>query len=102
MNLANSAPADPNQPPQVAPGQPVTEDAFINDHDAGESGGDDDDDEDKPKEKKAGRQKIKIEFIQDKSRRHITFSKRKASMSLIFLVDQPLCLLSDMLLPQEL
>ncbi|KAJ7866175.1 hypothetical protein B0H13DRAFT_2253968 [Mycena leptocephala] len=26
----------------------------------------------------AGRRKIKIEFIQDKSRRHITFSKRKA------------------------
>ncbi|KAF9046615.1 SRF-type transcription factor (DNA-binding and dimerization domain)-domain-containing protein, partial [Panaeolus papilionaceus] len=26
------------------------------------------------------RRKIKIEFIQDKSRRHITFSKRKAGM----------------------
>lgn len=31
-------------------------------------------------EKKAGRRKIKIEFIQDKSRRHITFSKRKAGI----------------------
>ena len=42
---------------------------------------DDDDDEDKPKsDKKAGRRKIKIEFIQDKSRRHITFSKRKAGI----------------------
>ncbi|KAJ7939687.1 hypothetical protein B0H13DRAFT_1460479, partial [Mycena leptocephala] len=27
---------------------------------------------------KQGRRKIQIEFIQDKSRRHITFSKRKA------------------------
>ena len=44
-------------------------------------GADDDDDEDKPKsDKKAGRRKIKIEFIQDKSRRHITFSKRKAGI----------------------
>ncbi|GAM21923.1 hypothetical protein SAMD00019534_050980 [Acytostelium subglobosum LB1] len=30
--------------------------------------------------KKAGRRKIKIEFIEDKSRRHITFSKRKAGI----------------------
>lgn len=54
-------------------------DGFINDHDAVESGGDDDDEDGaKPADKKAGRRKIKIEFIQDKSRRHITFSKRKA------------------------
>lgn len=59
----------------------VHDDAFINDNDAAESGNDDDDDEDKPKaDKKAGRRKIKIEFIQDKSRRHITFSKRKAGI----------------------
>ena len=52
---------------------------FINDADANSGGDDDDDDDDKPKtDKKAGRRKIKIEFIQDKSRRHITFSKRKA------------------------
>ncbi|KAF8889987.1 SRF-type transcription factor (DNA-binding and dimerization domain)-domain-containing protein [Gymnopilus junonius] len=73
------APSD-QQPP---PGPPqVGDDAFINDHDAVESGGDDDDDdEQKPKsDKKAGRRKIKIEFIQDKSRRHITFSKRKAGI----------------------
>lgn len=31
-------------------------------------------------EKKAGRRKINIEFIEDKSRRHITFSKRKAGL----------------------
>lgn len=60
----------------------VNEDAFIQDNDAVDSG-DDDDDDDKPKgDKKAGRRKIKIEFIQDKSRRHITFSKRKAGMQI--------------------
>ncbi|KAJ2008087.1 transcription factor of the MADS box [Coemansia thaxteri] len=31
-------------------------------------------------DKRAGRRKIKIEFIEDKSRRHITFSKRKAGI----------------------
>ena len=39
--------------------------------------GDDDDDEDKPGRE---RRKIEIKFIQDKSRRHITFSKRKAGI----------------------
>lgn len=77
MHPGNVAPVDPS----IHPGGPPVEDAFINDHDAAESGGDDDDDDEKPKgEKKAGRRKIKIEFIQDKSRRHITFSKRKAGM----------------------
>jgi len=65
----------------------VGADAFIQDNDAVDSGGDDDDDDDKPKgDKKAGRRKIKIEFIQDKSRRHITFSKRKAGASLHFIL----------------
>jgi hypothetical protein len=63
--------------------QPVSGDAFIQDQDAVDSGADDDDDDDKPKDKKAGRRKIKIEFIQDKSRRHITFSKRKAGVYLL-------------------
>lgn len=36
-----------------------------------------DDDEDKPR---PDRRKIEIKFIQDKSRRHITFSKRKAGI----------------------
>ncbi|KAI0056111.1 SRF-TF-domain-containing protein, partial [Artomyces pyxidatus] len=55
------------------------QDQFINDQDAADSAAEDEEDEDKPKsDKKAGRRKIKIEFIQDKSRRHITFSKRKA------------------------
>ena len=64
----------------------LPDDGFIADRDAMESGGDDDDDDGaaKPADKKAGRRKIKIEFIQDKSRRHITFSKRKAGKSFLF------------------
>ncbi|KAK7048449.1 SRF-type transcription factor (DNA-binding and dimerization domain)-domain-containing protein [Favolaschia claudopus] len=59
----------------------VNDNAFIADNDAMDSAGDDDDDDDKPKTgQKQGRRKIKIEFIQDKSRRHITFSKRKAGI----------------------
>jgi hypothetical protein len=41
------------------------------------AGDDDDDDDDKPGRE---RRKIEIKFIQDKSRRHITFSKRKAGI----------------------
>jgi len=88
LDMANPAVADPQQanqqphpshlPQQALPQPGVAEDRFIADQDAAESGGDDDDEEEKPKDKKAGRRKIKIEFIQDKSRRHITFSKRKA------------------------
>jgi hypothetical protein len=75
-------PANPAADPQAHPGT-VTDDAFINDQDAVDSAAEDDDEEEKPKsDKKAGRRKIKIEFIQDKSRRHITFSKRKAGKSL--------------------
>ena len=60
---------------------PVGDNAFIQDNDAVDSAGDDEDEEDgRQKDKKAGRRKIKIEFIQDKSRRHITFSKRKAGI----------------------
>lgn len=76
-------PAQPphqQQPPHLPQPGAVPEDGFINDQDAAESVADDDDEEEKPKDKKAGRRKIKIEFIQDKSRRHITFSKRKAGM----------------------
>jgi pheromone receptor transcription factor len=78
-SATSAAPAD-GHPPPPQPGAPaVGDDAFINDQDAVDSAGDDDDDDEKPKsDKKAGRRKIKIEFIQDKSRRHITFSKRKA------------------------
>merc|ERR1719198_194150 len=50
----------------------------------GEGDDDDDDDEDGPPRKKRGghgRRKIEIEYIEDKIRRHITFSKRKAGIS---------------------
>jgi pheromone receptor transcription factor len=98
MDMHNSNPADPSQQPppaaaaaaaaaqQQQPGQPqsqppITEDGFIQDNDAVDSAVEDDDEEEKPKsDKKAGRRKIKIEFIQDKSRRHITFSQRKAGI----------------------
>ena len=76
-------PADmhaPDTPTSATANAQPTDDGFIADADAGESGADDDEEEGtgKPADKKAGRRKIKIEFIQDKSRRHITFSKRKA------------------------
>jgi len=69
---------------------PPATDQFINDQDANDSAGDDDDEEEKVKsDKKTGRRKIKIEFIQDKSRRHITFSKRKAGLSPLLLSFSP-------------
>lgn len=40
----------------------------------------DSDSENKKGREKKGRRKIKIEFIDDKSKRHITFSKRKAGI----------------------
>lgn len=44
----------------------------------------DEDEEEEEEEKKpmrrSGRRKIKIEYIEDKTRRHITFSKRKAGI----------------------
>lgn len=71
---------DPLADPNALVSGPA-EDGFIQDADAQDSAGDEDEDEEKPKsDKKAGRRKIKIEFIQDKSRRHITFSKRKAGI----------------------
>ena len=46
---------------------------------------DDEDDDDKPGRE---RRKIEIKFIQDKSRRHITFSKRKAGiMKKVFFIN---------------
>lgn len=41
---------------------------------------DSDDEGPRSGEKRSGRRKIKIEYIDDKSRRHITFSKRKAGI----------------------
>jgi hypothetical protein len=79
-----SPPSTDSHPPTTQGTAPqVADDAFINDQDAVDSAAEDEEDEEKPKsDKKAGRRKIKIEFIQDKSRRHITFSKRKAGMRL--------------------
>src|SRR2546430_330801 len=48
-------------------------------HEREDDDGDSDAEEEKT-EKRAGRRKIKIEYIDDKSRRHITFSKRKAGI----------------------
>lgn len=50
---------------------------------------DDDDDDDE----KGGRErrKIEIKFISDKSRRHITFSKRKAGIMKKVRMSRPLC-----------
>ena len=50
---------------------------------AGDDDDDDDDEEGPPRKKRGGhgRRKIEIEYIEDKIRRHITFSKRKAGIS---------------------
>lgn len=52
---------------------------FQNSNAGGGAGAGDEDDEDDEKGGKE-RRKIDIKFIQDKSRRHITFSKRKAGI----------------------
>ena len=50
-------------------------------HGDGDEDEDEDDDEEGVKGKaRTGRRKIKIEYIEDKSRRHITFSKRKSGI----------------------
>ncbi|KAG9061068.1 transcription factor of the MADS box [Linnemannia hyalina] len=74
-----------SQPINNTPDQKVKEDPFKQvQGDELEDGDDDDDDEDVVKRpvnaKRAGRRKIKIEYIQEKSRRHITFSKRKSGI----------------------
>jgi hypothetical protein len=80
--MSNVAPANQGGPSH-AHGH-VGQQPIINfQHEDGDEDGEDDDD-DAPKskaaDKKSGRRKIKIEFINDKSRRHITFSKRKAGI----------------------
>ncbi|CAO3644569.1 unnamed protein product [Cunninghamella echinulata] len=52
-------------------------------NDNGDHDNEEDEDEEEPKPQKRnnnGRRKIKVEYINDKSRRHITFSKRKAGI----------------------
>jgi hypothetical protein len=55
-----------------------TEDPIMNNHkdDENDSG----EDSDVKPSRRSGRRKIKIEYIEDKNRRHITFSKRKAGI----------------------
>ena len=71
---------DPNALDQPSPGDDLAgnENTRGNKRGRASMAGDDDDDDDD----KAGRErrKIEIKFIQDKSRRHITFSKRKAGI----------------------
>jgi SRF-type transcription factor (DNA-binding and dimerisation domain) len=75
-----------NQPPQIGQnvspqgGRRMTIDERIQKHEDLGLDEDDSDDGDSKPEKRTGRRKIKIEFIEDKSRRHITFSKRKAGI----------------------
>ncbi|ORZ16348.1 hypothetical protein BCR42DRAFT_414864 [Absidia repens] len=52
----------------------VKEDKDIIDHDS------DEESTEAPRKRNSGRRKIKIEYIEDKNRRHITFSKRKAGI----------------------
>lgn len=51
----------------------------------------DDDDDDEDSKPGRERRKIEIKFIQDKSRRHITFSKRKAGIMKKVISFPPLC-----------
>lgn len=83
-DMDSTTTAQPAQPPQgLDDGSGLTTGGFQ--HEDGDEDGDEDDEDDagggpKKSDKKAGRRKIKIEFIADKSRRHITFSKRKAGI----------------------
>ncbi|PJF19046.1 hypothetical protein PSACC_01132 [Paramicrosporidium saccamoebae] len=67
----------------LSPNMPGRRDSLMS---AGMLGGKHDDDNDDSEdeaprgEKRTGRRKIRIEYIDDKSRRHITFSKRKAGI----------------------
>ncbi|CAO3633132.1 unnamed protein product [Mucor fragilis] len=69
-------------PPQQYMLQPSMVDGNSISHAPPGSGGGEEDDSDGSgmPDKRSGRRKIKIEYINDKSRRHITFSKRKAGI----------------------
>ena len=67
-------------PPGMMPGAHMMGEQMM----GGDDDDDDDDDEGVPAKRKRGghgRRKIEIEYIDDKIRRHITFSKRKAGIS---------------------
>ncbi|RUS13420.1 hypothetical protein BC937DRAFT_95361 [Endogone sp. FLAS-F59071] len=81
-NLGNAVPGNRKPSNPSNHGSPMSSDdsprRAKSDHDDID---DESDDDETPKpEKRAGRRKIKIEYIDDKSRRHITFSKRKAGI----------------------
>lgn len=66
-------------PQQYMMPPPIVDDSSI--AGSGIGGGEEDDsDGSGMPDKRSGRRKIKIEYINDKSRRHITFSKRKAGI----------------------
>lgn len=65
-------------PQQYMMQPPVMDDSSAT---GGMAGAEDDDSDGSARpDKRSGRRKIKIEYIGDKSRRHITFSKRKAGI----------------------
>jgi hypothetical protein len=60
-------------PNQLPTDEPIIENVNEEDNISGE-------DSDVKPSRRSGRRKIKIEYIEDKNRRHITFSKRKAGI----------------------
>ncbi|RCH87816.1 transcription factor of the MADS box [Rhizopus stolonifer] len=62
------------------PNQLTQEDPLIKNVKMDDEDNDSGDDSDAKPSRRSGRRKIKIEYIEDKNRRHITFSKRKAGI----------------------
>lgn len=81
-NLSNTVPVNPRKLSNSSgpvESLPTSRRGSKREHEDDDVDDDSGDEESKP-EKRAGRRKIKIEYIDDKSRRHITFSKRKAGI----------------------
>ncbi|GAN06743.1 SRF-TF-domain-containing protein [Mucor ambiguus] len=79
MQSSNYYQPNPQQQYMLQP--PMVDDNAISHAPPGSGGGEEDDsDGSGMPDKRSGRRKIKIEYINDKSRRHITFSKRKAGI----------------------
>ncbi|KAI9276751.1 hypothetical protein BDA99DRAFT_554706 [Phascolomyces articulosus] len=82
LSSSGGGPPQPQQQQGQPPQQQAPPGAIVFD----DGQGDDEDEESRQsptqpsKNKHAGRRKIKIEYITDKTRRHITFSKRKAGI----------------------